>query len=72
MFSVEQKRQIAAVVERALLDLHHPEMPTERPRFSLHVQGAESWSWADIKPNWVFDEGLQRVEVNPWNERQAQ
>ena len=48
MFSVDEKRHIAAEIERLLLSLKHPEMPIEKPRFALHVDGAESWSWADI------------------------
>ena len=40
----------------ALLELEHPEMPTEKPIFHLHVVGNSSMSWADIKPNWEFDE----------------
>ena len=70
MFSVAQKRQIAAAVEKVLLDLNHPEMPKEKPSFKLHVDGAESWSWADIEPNWIYDEGKE-PGVNPWNESVA-
>ena len=67
MFSIEEKKQIAAAVEKVLLDLRHPEMPTEKPVFHLHVDGKESWSWADIKPNWTFD-GKEAQPLNPWNE----
>ena len=56
MFSKEDKRIIAARLEEVLLALRHPEMPKERPRFKLHVDGAESWSWADIVPNWTFED----------------
>ena len=70
MFSVAQERQIAAAVEKVLLDLNHPEMPKEKPSFKLHVDGAESWSWADIEPNWIYDEGKE-PGVNPWNESVA-
>ena len=66
MFSVAEKRLIAQAVERVLLDLKHPEMPTVRPKFLLHVDGKESWSWADIEPNWTFDD--RQPGVNPWNE----
>lgn len=69
MFSMNEKRHIAAVIEKTLLDLKHPEMPVERPRFTLHVDGAESWSWADIQPNWMFD-AANPPSVNPWNERE--
>lgn len=69
MFSQTQKQDIAAVVERLLLSLHHPEMPLQKPTFSLHVDGKEAWSWAVIKPNWMFDE-INPPEVNPHNEAQ--
>lgn len=71
MFSMEQKRKIAAAVEKILLDLDHPEMPTERPMFTLHVEGKESWSWANINPNWTFDEN-NKPGINPWNEKNYQ
>jgi hypothetical protein len=54
MFSPQDKFVIAAHIEKMLLTLHHPEMPLERPRFHLHVYGEESWSWADIDPNWAI------------------
>lgn len=50
MFSLNEKRKIADGIEKILLELKHPEMPTEKPFFTLHVDGKESWSWADIKP----------------------
>ena len=34
--------------------------------FALHVDGAESWSWADIRNNG----GVTQPGVNPWNEAQ--
>lgn len=67
MFSVDEKRKIAEAVEKVLLDLDHPEMPKEKPLFSLHVDGKESWSWADIKPNWIYDVN-NPPGINPWNE----
>jgi hypothetical protein len=68
MFSVAEKRKIAESVERTLLDLEHPEMPESKPDFTLKVKGKEEWSWADIRPNWVFDEGKETPGINPWNE----
>ena len=56
MFSQQEKRHIAAEIERLLLELNHPEMPKEQAIFHLRVEGKESWSWADIKPNWTFTE----------------
>jgi len=70
MFSVAQKRLISNAVEKVLLDLHHPEMPINRPKFHLRVEGAESWSWAEIDPNWVFDDA-HTPGINPWNEAVA-
>lgn len=70
MFSVAQKRHISEAVEKALLELHHPEMPTQKPSFKLHVDGKESWSWAEIQPNWTYDD-KNKPGVNPWNEKVA-
>jgi hypothetical protein len=66
MFSVRQKREIADAVQRILRATNHPELPTGEIRFHLYVDGAESWSWADIKNN----EAVQQASVNPWNEQQ--
>lgn len=67
MFSVEQKRKIAEQVQAILRETEHPELPDGEITFSLHVEGAESWSWAHIKNNGaVTDPG-----VNLWNEMQA-
>lgn len=68
MFSVDQKRKIADAVHRILRDTE-PELPPRgQPiRFLLHVDGAESWSWADIQNN----EAVKKPNVNPWNEIQA-
>lgn len=66
MFSVEEKRRIAAEIEKLLLSLNHPEMPKDKPFFHLRVDGAASWSFANIVPNWTIDGCLP--EPNPWNE----
>lgn len=69
MFSVDQKRRIADAVHRILRETEHPELPPRgQPiRFLLHVDGAESWSWADIRNN----EAVTTPGVNPWNEKEA-
>ncbi len=67
MFSREEKKKIAEVIEKTLLELKHPEMPTEKPKFKLHIDGKESWSWADIEPNWVYAD--KEPNVNPFNEK---
>jgi len=67
MFSVQQKRQIADAVQNILRATNHPELPAGEINFALHVDGAESWSWADIRNN-----GAVAVpDVNLWNEAQA-
>lgn len=66
MFSVRQKREIADKIQALLRETNHPELPSGEISFSLHVDGAESWSWADIKNNG----SVASPGVNPWNERQ--
>ena len=66
MFSVRQKREIADKIQAILRETNHPELPDGEISFSLHVDGAGAWSWADIKNNGsVVNPG-----VNPWNEAQ--
>ena len=67
MFSVQQKRDIADAVQRILRAMKHHELPKGEIRFTLHVDGAEAWSWADIKNNG----DVTAPGVNPWNEAQA-
>ena len=55
MFSTKEKQHIAKEIERILIELDHPEMPVTKLYFKLHVDGEESWSWADIEPNHVHD-----------------
>jgi len=64
MFSIRQKREISDAVQRILRNTNHPELPDGEINFNLHVDGAESWSWADIKNNGKVLEPT----VNPWNE----
>ena len=66
MFSKEEKIGIATGIEKLLLDLNHPEMPSEKPNFSLRVYGKEKWSWATIQPNWSF--GEEEPGTSLWNE----
>lgn len=56
MFSVRQKREIAEAVQRILRETNHPELPAGEISFLLHVDGAESWSWADIRNNGAVTE----------------
>jgi hypothetical protein len=64
MFSLNQKRIIADYVQHILRETHHPELPAGEISFHLHVDGAESWSWADIRNNGA----VHNPGVNPWNE----
>jgi len=66
MFSVREKRWIAEMIQQCLRDTGHPELPKGEIQFHLHVQGAESWSWADIKNNGA----CPNPEINPHNEKQ--
>jgi hypothetical protein len=67
MFSVAQKRQIAEVVQQVLRLTNHPELPDREIEFFLRVEGAEAWSWAEIRNNGA----VPTPDVNPWNEAQA-
>lgn len=66
MFSIAEKKMIATKIEELLLALKHPEMPNEKPKFRLHVDGKEDWSFADIVPNWTF--GDSEPTGKAWNE----
>ena len=66
VFSVRQKRELSDAVQKAIRDTNHPELPEGEIQFTLHVDGAESWSWADIKNNGA----VENPSVNPWNEQQ--
>jgi len=64
MFSIRQKREIADAVQRILRGTNHPELPSGEINFLLRVEGAEDWSWAEIKNNG----SVKDPTVNPWNE----
>ncbi len=66
MFSVREKREISEKVQQILRETKHPELPKEEITFSLRVNGAESWSWADIRNNGT----VIHPSVNPHNEHQ--
>lgn len=68
MFSLKQKQKIAEEIEKLLLSFDHPEMPKERPSFHLRVDGNEYWSFADIDPNWTYQN--KKADINPHNEAQ--
>lgn len=67
MFSQKEKQFIATEVEKIILSLNHPEMPTEHPKFLLNIEGKEPWSFATIQPNHTFDD-QNKPGINAWNE----
>lgn len=57
MFSTHEKREIASKVQEILKATRNPELPHDREiPFLLHVDGAEGWSWADIRNNGAVPE----------------
>ena len=67
MFSAQQKRDISEAVQKIIRDTNHPELPESEIQFNLRVNGAENWSWADIRNNGT----VKNPSVNPSNEKQA-
>lgn len=68
MFSVQQKRDISDAVQKILRATAHAELPTSgEVSFKLHVDGAEEWSFADIKNNGA----IGNPGLNPHNELMA-
>lgn len=51
MFSAKEKAQIAEIIEKTIRELNHPEMDNSNIQFQLHIQGKESWSYANIHEN---------------------
>ena len=49
MFTPQQKREIAMKVQAILQATAHDELPSGEVSFILHVDGAEDWSWANIR-----------------------
>lgn len=64
MFSIKEKQLISQVIESTIRALAHPEMDNNNIRFTLHVEGRESWSFADIHEN----AKVAPANQNPWNE----
>lgn len=59
MFSTQQQRS----TETTEGD-ESPELPSGEISFRRHVDGAESWFWADSRNNGAVPNPV----VNPWNE----
>ncbi len=51
MFSPDMKTMIAEKVQKILQEIDHSELPVGEINFLLHVDGAASWSWANIRNN---------------------
>lgn len=66
MFSVQQKREISDRIQSVLRKTNHPELPKSEIKFHIHIDGAESGSWADIHNNGF----ITNPGINPWNEKQ--
>jgi len=67
MYSVRQKILISDAIQKILKDINHPE--TQKPgeiSFLLHVDGDESWSYAEIKNN----DAVTDSAINIHNEMQ--
>ena len=64
MFSLAQKREISDKIQKIIRDTHHDELPESEIQFLIHIDGAESWSWADIRNNG----SVPNPGINPWNE----
>ena len=61
MFTIKEKRFISERIQEILRQTGHPELPRTEIQFHLHVDGAESWSWADIKNNGA----IAKPTINP-------
>ena len=68
MFSVREKRDIADKIQKILRETNHPELPEGEIKFHIHIEGAEGWSWADIKNNST----VLNPDINLHNEKQDQ
>jgi hypothetical protein len=51
MFNAKQKQEIARKVQEVLRATGNAELPKGEIRFNLYVDGAKSWSWANILNN---------------------
>jgi hypothetical protein len=68
MFSVRQKRDIAARIQAILRNTNHPELPDGEIEFYLRVEGKSPLSWAFIRNNGQVSSA--EATANPHNERQ--
>ena len=66
MFSIQEKRAISEAIQKILRETNHPELPEGEIVFEIHIKGAASWSWADIRNNGA----VYTASINPHNESQ--
>jgi len=64
MFSTSQKQKISQNIQDILRETNHPELPNSEIKFTIRIEGAESWSWAEIQNNGAYD----GKPGNPFNE----
>jgi len=55
MFTQQQKQSISNLVQAILKETACDELPSGEINFILHVDGAENWSWANIRNNSARD-----------------
>jgi len=55
MFSPKLKQEISEKVQAILKETCHDELSEGEINFLLHVDGAASWSWANINNNGASD-----------------
>jgi len=58
MFSPQLKKEISDKVQAILQEITHDELPKGEINFILHVDGAEDWSWANIRNEAKKGEGV--------------
>ena len=51
MFSRELKERISNEVQQILKATNDDELPDGEIQFLLHIDGAEGWSWANVRNN---------------------
>ena len=69
MFSGELKIKISEYVQQLLAETNHPELPKNGEiQFLLHVDGAEPWSWVNIRNNDDSHLPAPAILCRNWNE----
>jgi hypothetical protein len=56
VFSAKERWFLAGIVEKALLELNNPCVPTEKPKFKLYVQAIDKHTWDEVQPNWIVED----------------